>query len=235
MYMKIKEHVIAIVIITAIVSVGGCISDDSKEFKTIELESEKESNQTVSEPVFDKEKENITKEDTTKDTKKDIEFVLDEENLTENKSGSKEKPYGEDAIYISYDPVIIYGSLPKSQEIEYIKEDKVVFKFLYYSRCPICKRALPSVPEIKKEFGERIIVEEMDVYSKEAEEWKGAAEEYINADRFPFTLAIGMNSLIDNEIRMEFVSYTESFNAGTYEQWKRNICGQFKDKPEACK
>jgi thiol-disulfide isomerase/thioredoxin len=189
------------------------------------------------------EKDSPVKEDTSveKDTPVENDTpVAEKESFITNESPAKdqpglnEKPYGEDAVYISTDPVIIYGSLPEQQEIGYIKEDKVIFKFLYSSKCMVCKSAIPSVPEIKKKFGERVIVEEMDVYGKENEKWKSGAKECINAERFPFTLAIGMNSLEGGEINLELVSYTDGFDPGTYEMWKQNICSQFRDKPASC-
>jgi len=235
MCLKIKKQIIAAGIISALVIFSGCISDDSKKLQDTEFEPAKKDNltgyvnvsntNTEIEPIPGKE-ENFTGENDT--------LFTDEENLSESQPASKQKPYGEDAIYINYDPVIIYGSLPGSREIEYIKEDKVIFKFLYSERCPVCKSALPSVPKIKEEFGERVIVEEIDIYSKDAEIWRNGAKEYIDAERFPFTLSIGMNSLIDDEVELYLVSYTQGFNAGTYEHWKRNICGQFRDKPGNC-
>lgn len=231
-----------VLMVAVIVFFTGCITDDSSMQEIPEPEPDKKDNKTDyanvsniteikennSEQVVE-EKENITIEAGNLTADKEDKAIE-----KEDKPAVNEKPYGKDAIYISHDPVIIYGSLPESQEIRYIKEDKAIFKFLYSSRCPVCKRALPSVPEIKKEFGERVIVEEIDIYSKDAEKWRNAAREHIDAERFPFTLSIGLNCLIDNEIQLEFVSYTQGFGGGTYEQWKRNICGQFRDKPENC-
>lgn len=242
MYPKIKKRIISVLMMAVIVFFAGCISDDSGMQQLPKPESDKKDNKTDyvnvgniteikennSEQVIE-EKENITSEAGN--------LTEDKENNTvekEDKPILNDKPYGEEVIYISHDPVIIYGSLPETQEIRYIKEDKVIFKFLYSSRCPVCKRALPYVPEIKKEFGERVIVEEINIYSKDAEKWRNAAREHIGAENFPFTLSIGMNCLIDNEIKLEFVSYTQGFGGGTYEQWKRNICEQFRDKPENC-
>jgi len=260
-YIAIKKQIIAACIIVAVVILAGCMSENSGNPEKVELKSVKEISPEVSETASNAtgtgeenitpekagltpvEKDNSVKEDTPveKDTPVENDTpVAEKESFITNESPAKdqpglnEKPYGEDAVYISTDPVIIYGSLPEQQEIGYIKEDKVIFKFLYSSKCMVCKSAILSVPEIKKKFGERVIVEEMDVYGKENEKWKSGAKEYINAERFPFTLAIGMNSLEGGEINLELVSYTNGFDPGTYEMWKQNICGQFWDKPASC-
>ena len=168
-------------------------------------------------------------------TENQSQTITENQPSTEHKPDSNEKPYGEDAIYISYDPVVIYGSLPESQEIGYIKEDKVIFKFLYSSKCSICMGAIYLVPRIKEEFGERIIVDYMGVHDNAAQKWRDAAIEYGHSTRIPFTLSIGMNSLFDDEIKLDLISYTAGFSGDiTWNQWIWNICSQFKNKPESC-
>ena len=127
MYFEIKEQVIVLGIITVLVSLVGCVSNDADRWENVEFEPETAGKQTVPvntsaaeekgvEDILYEEKENITDENITDEniTDEDItdekdDLISDEENITKNQPGSKEKPYGEDVIYLSHDPVIIYG------------------------------------------------------------------------------------------------------------------------------
>ena len=51
---------------------------------------------------------------------------------------------------------------------------------------------------------------------------------------YPFTLAVGARSFDGGIINKSRIGMTSSSGAEKYEEWKKNICMQFKNPPSNC-
>ncbi|ODS40084.1 MAG: hypothetical protein A7315_09655 [Candidatus Altiarchaeales archaeon WOR_SM1_79] len=129
--------------------------------------------------------------------------------------------------------IVTSGPIDEETVLDLAGEDKVAFFFLHNPGCSHCSAAETHLPEIQQMFGQRMVVYKLKVRDEESSPWKNIA---INAKLlyFPFTLAVGANSVEDGAINQSNIGMTSSSGSSKYMEWKQNICAQFEKPPSNC-
>jgi len=144
-----------------------------------------------------------------------------------------EQPYFNPDDIGNLSEIVKSGPINETNIVNLTAKDRVAFFFLYNPGCGHCFDAEQHLPEIQQMFGQRMIIYKLKIRESESLPWTNYA---VNAglSYFPFTLAVGSHS-VDNEIiNKSKIGMTSGSGSATYEEWKRNICLQFKNPPSNC-
>ncbi|CEG12417.1 hypothetical protein MSIBF_A2270005 [groundwater metagenome] len=142
----------------------------------------------------------------------------------------KPKPFNPDDIGNLSD-IVESGPVDEKTVVNLTIKDRVAFFFLHNPGCGHCFDAEQHLPEIRQMFGQRMIIYKLKIRESESLPWTNDA---INAGlfNFPFTLAVGSHSVENEIINKSNIGMTSG--SGVYEEWKKNICLQFKNPPSNC-
>lgn len=144
----------------------------------------------------------------------------------------KPKPFNPDDIGNLSD-ILESGPVDEKTVVNLTTKDRVAFFFLHNPGCGHCFDAEQHLPEIRQMFGQRMIIYKLKIRESESLPWTNDA---INAglSYFPFTLAVGSHSVENEIINKSKIGMTSSSGSTVYEEWKKNICQQFKNPPSNC-
>ncbi len=142
----------------------------------------------------------------------------------------KPKPFNPDDIG-NLSNIVESGSVDEQTVVNLTTKDRVAFFFLHNPGCGHCFDAEQHLPEIQQMFGQRMIIYKLKIRESESLPW---TNDVINAglSNFPFTLAVGSHSIENEIINKSNIGMTSG--SGVYEEWKKNICQQFKNPPSNC-
>jgi len=127
--------------------------------------------------------------------------------------------------------IVESGPVDEKTVVNLTTKDRVAFFFLHNPGCSHCFDAEQHLPEIQQMFGQRMIIYKLKVRESESQPWTGYAAD-AGLNYYPFTLAIGMHSVENGILNKSKTGMTSG--SGVYEEWKKNICMQFKNPPSNC-
>ncbi|PKP61294.1 MAG: hypothetical protein CVT88_00475 [Candidatus Altiarchaeales archaeon HGW-Altiarchaeales-1] len=142
----------------------------------------------------------------------------------------KPKPFNPDDIGNLSD-IVESGPVAEETVVNLTTKDKVAFFFLHNPGCGHCIDAEQHLPEIQQMFGQRMVIYKLKIRESESQPWTGYATD-AGLNYYPFTLAIGMHSVENETLNKSKTGMTSG--SGVYEEWKKNICMQFKNPPSNC-
>ena len=137
----------------------------------------------------------------------------------------------------------------KISDEDFIKQDNVIFRYIYMLDHPKCEKASTYLPQLENMFGSRLIITKPCAYL-ECNWGNDMSDSFIQSYNhcdistrayLPHTITIGKKSInVAGDINYDKANYTCNFpEAGktenqTFNQWIENICYQFEVKPNAC-
>ncbi len=133
-------------------------------------------------------------------------------------------------------------SVTKTSE-DFIKQDNVVFTYVYMPNRPKCDNASLYLPQLENLFGDRFVIIRVCAFLDcvDGNPWGyfgGLIFNKTHCANLPYTMASGKKSIVNNSVNYSNSNYTCDFLPGdenkTFNQWKKNICYQFEVKPDVC-
>ncbi|MDI6730643.1 MAG: hypothetical protein QMD06_03780 [Candidatus Altarchaeum sp.] len=129
--------------------------------------------------------------------------------------------------------IVESGPVDEQTVVNLTTKDRVAFFFLHNPGCGHCFNAEQHLPEIRQMFGQRIIVYKLKIRESESSPWSNDATN-VGLLYYPFTLMVGAHSVEGEIINKSKIGMTSSSGFTVYEEWKKNICLQFKNPPSNC-